>query len=40
MEWAVWSALGLSGAAFALAFQQSGKIKKLEGKIKELEGLS
>jgi hypothetical protein len=32
-----WIALGLAGAAFALASQQLEKIKKLEKKIKELE---
>jgi len=37
MEWAIWSALGLAGAAFAFASQQLDKIKKLEERIKELE---
>ncbi len=37
MEWVVWGALGLAEAAFALASQQTEKIKKLEERIQELE---
>lgn len=37
MEWAIWAALGLAGAAFSIASQQLGKTKKLEERIKELE---
>ncbi|MUV38747.1 hypothetical protein JNUCC1_02618 [Lentibacillus sp. JNUCC-1] len=37
MEFVMWGALGLAGAAFALASQQTDKIKKLEARIRELE---
>ena len=33
----VWAALGLAGAAFAIAAQQMEIVKKLENRIEELE---
>lgn len=33
----IWAALGLAGAAFAIAVQQMEIVKKLENRIEELE---
>ena len=37
MEFAIWGALGLAGAAFALVSQQLEKTKKLEERMRNLE---